>query len=260
MARHELSISMSSLLDKSTRLLKKGGQISLAYPPERLSELMLELESHKLYPSLARFVHGNYQTPAKVVLVSASQSRSALLRNAGIVFEQDAAVVDEGVVKESFRNRNETAAHAAKALAALKAQRVSKRHPGTLIIGADQMLQCRGIWFDKPRDLDHARDHLRTLRGKTHELLSAVCVVRDGDCLWSHFESAHLTMRAFSNAFLDEYLAATGDVVCTSVGAYHLEGQGAQLFSRIEGDYFTILGLPLLPLLGFLVKHEVVTA
>ena len=145
-------------------------------------------------------------------------------------------------------------------LAELKAQRVSQRHKDALVIGADQMLQCGGIWFDKPADLDHARGHLIALRGKTHELLSAVCVVRDGEVLWRHLESAQLTMRPFSDAFIDEYLAAAGDAVCASVGAYQLEGRGAQLFSRIEGDYFTILGLPLLPLLGFLVNHGVVTA
>ena len=146
------------------------------------------------------------------------------------------------------------------ALAELKAQRVSQRHKDALVIGADQMLQCGGIWFDKPPDLDHARGHLNALRGRTHELLSAVCVVRDGEVLWRHLESAQLTMRPFSDAFIDEYLAAAGDAVCASVGAYQLEGRGAQLFSCIKGDYFTILGLPLLPLLGFLVNHGVVTA
>tara|TARA_B100000676_G_scaffold54959_1_gene54060 strand:- start:362 stop:961 length:600 start_codon:yes stop_codon:yes gene_type:complete len=195
-----------------------------------------------------------------VVLASASQSRCALLCNAGIEVIRDPAAIDEDSVKESFRNRDEPASQTAMALAELKAQRVSKRHKDALVIGADQMLQCGGIWFDKPADLDHARGHLIALRGKTHELLSAVCVVRDGEVLWRHLESAQLTMRPFSDAFIDEYLAAAGDAVCASVGAYQLEGRGAQLFSRIEGDYFTILGLPLLPLLGFLVNHGVVTA
>ena len=195
-----------------------------------------------------------------VVLASASQSRCALLCNAGIEVIRDPAAIDEDSVKESFRNRDEPASQTAKALAELKAQRVSQRHKDALVIGADQMLQCGGIWFDKPADLDHARGHLIALRGKTHELLSAVCVVRDGEVLWRHLESAQMTMRPFSDAFIDEYLAAAGDAVCASVGAYQLEGRGAQLFSRIEGDYFTILGLPLLPLLGFLVNHGVVTA
>tara|TARA_Y100000588_G_scaffold379102_1_gene460710 strand:+ start:527 stop:1126 length:600 start_codon:yes stop_codon:yes gene_type:complete len=195
-----------------------------------------------------------------VILASASQSRGAVLRDAGIVFGRDPAAVDEKSVKEAFRIRKKSAGHVAGTLAELKAQQVSQRHPGALIIGADQMLQCDGIWFDKPPDIDHARGHLIALRGKTHELLSAVCVVRDGQCLWRHLESARLTMRPFSDSFLDEYLAAAGDVVCASVGAYLLENRGAQLFSRIEGDYFTILGLPLLPLLSFLVNQGVVTA
>ena len=195
-----------------------------------------------------------------VVLASASQSRCALLCNAGIEVIRDPAAIDEDSVKESFGNRDEPASQTAMALAELKAQRVSQRHKDALVIGADQMLQCGGIWFDKPADLDHARGHLIALRGKTHELLSAVCVVRDGEVLWRHLESAQMTMRPFSDAFIDEYLAAAGDAVCASVGAYQLEGRGAQLFSRIEGDYFTILGLPLLPLLGFLVNHGVVTA
>ena len=195
-----------------------------------------------------------------VVLASASQSRCALLCNAGIEVIRDPAAIDEDSVKESFRNRDEPASQTAMALAELKAQRVSKRHKDALVIGADQMLQCGGIWFDKPADLDHARGHLIALRGKTHELLSAVCVVRDGEVLWRHLERAQLTMRPFSDAFIDEYLAAAGDAVCASVGAYQLEARGAQLFSHIEGDYFTILGLPLLPLLGFLVNHGVVTA
>ena len=195
-----------------------------------------------------------------VVLASASQSRGALLCNAGIEVIRDPAAIDEDSVKESFRYRNELASQAAMALAELKAQQVSQRHKDALVIGADQMLQCGGIWFDKPPDLDHARGHLNALRGRTHELLSAVCVVRDGEVLWRHLESAQLTMRPFSDAFIEEYLAAAGDAVCASVGAYQLEGRGAQLFSCIKGDYFTILGLPLLPLLGFLVNHGVVTA
>ncbi len=195
-----------------------------------------------------------------VILASASASRGALLREAGIAIERDPASVDEDDVKLSFRNQNGSAAQVAEALAELKAQVVSQRYEGALVIGADQMLQCGGVWFDKPVDRDHARGHLIALRGKTHELLSAVCVIRDGECLWRHLESARLTMRPFSDAFLDEYLAAAGKSVCASVGAYRLENRGAQLFSRIEGDYFTILGLPLLPLLGFLVNHGVITA
>lgn len=195
-----------------------------------------------------------------VILASASPSRAMVLRNAGVGILCDPAAIDEEAVKNSFREENGSAAQVAEALAELKAQRVSQRHEGALVIGADQMLQCDGMWFDKPVDMRHARAHLRALRGKMHELLSAVCVVRDGQCVWRHLESARLTMRPFSDAFLDEYLGATGSAVCQSVGAYRLEDRGAQLFSRIEGDYFTILGLPLLPLLGFLMNHGVLTA
>ena len=194
-----------------------------------------------------------------VVLASASASRAAVLRNAGIAVEQVPASVDEDAVKESFRESNGSAAQAATALAELKAQHVSRQQPGDFVVGADQMLQCGGVWFDKPIDMDHARRHLIALRGNSHELVAAVCVVREGECLWRHLESATLTMRPFSDAFLDEYLDAVGDTVCSAVGAYRLEERGAQLFSRIEGDYFTILGIPLLPLLGFLVNHGVVT-
>lgn len=194
-----------------------------------------------------------------VILASASSSRAAVLRNAGVSIDCDPASIDEDAVKESFRKDNGSAAQVAEALAELKAQRVSQRHKGALVIGADQMLRCGGVWFDKPVDLDHARGHLMALRGKTHELIAAVCVARDGQCMWRHLESARLTVRPFSDAFLDEYIEAVGEAACLSVGAYQLEGRGAQLFSRIEGDYFTILGLPLLPLLGFLGNHGVVT-
>ena len=194
-----------------------------------------------------------------IVLASASQSRCTLLQNAGIEIVRDPATVDEDTVKNSARKHKEPASYVAETLAEIKAQQVSQRRAGALVIGADQMLQCGSAWFDKPLDLAHARSHLVSLRGKTHELLSAVCVVRDGECLWRHLESAKLTMRPFSDGFIDEYLAATGDGVCTSVGAYQLENRGVQLFSSIEGNYFTILGLPLLPLLGFLVNYGVVT-
>ena len=195
-----------------------------------------------------------------VILASASLSRAAVLGNAGVAIEREPASIDEEAVKNSFRKQNGSAAEVAETLAELKAQRISQRRAGALVIGADQMLQCGGAWFDKPIDLDHARGHLIALRGKTHELSSAVCVVRDGVCLWRHLESAKLTMRPFSDEFLDEYLDAVGQAACSSVGAYRLEDRGGQLFSRIEGDYFTILGLPLLPLLGFLVNQGVLTA
>ena len=193
-----------------------------------------------------------------VVLASASRSRAMLLGNAGVDAVRDPAAIDEEEVKASFRAEGADAATVAQALAELKAQRVSGRYPGALVIGADQMLDCNGVWFDKPVDRDHARAHLAALRGRTHELIAAVVVVRDRAVLWHHVARARLTVRPFGDAFLEDYLDRVGDDALLSVGAYQLEGLGAQLFSRIEGDYFTVLGLPLLPLLGFLRGHGVV--
>ena len=143
-------------------------------------------------------------------------------------------------------------ARVAEVLAELKAVRVSTRRPGALVIGADQMLDCDGAWFDKPADRDAARAQLLALRHKTHRLTSSVVAVRDGRRVWHHTESAKLTMRNFSEGFLDRYLEQAGAAVLSSVGAYQLEGLGAQLFLQVEGDFFTILGLPLLALMDFL--------
>ena len=134
----------------------------------------------------------------------------------------------------------------------------SRRYPGILVIGADQMLDCNGVWFDKPGDLDHAAAHLAALRGKEHSLLSAVCVVRDGVRLWHYNDIARLTMRSLTDAFIADYLADVGEDALSSVGAYQLEGRGIQLFARIDGDFFSILGLPLLPLLDFLRNNGVI--
>jgi septum formation protein len=197
-------------------------------------------------------------SPAPLILASASAARGALLRNAGIAFMAAAAAIDEDEIKAAFRAEGRPAAECATALAEAKAARVARRHPGSLVIGADQMLVCDGIWFDKPADLAAARAQLVALRGKRHELISALCVVRDGERLWHFVDRSSLIMRDFSDGFLDDYLTAVGDAVLGAVGAYHLEGRGVQLFARIEGGYFAILGLPLLPLLDFLRGHGVV--
>ncbi len=190
-----------------------------------------------------------------MILASGSSSRRSLLSNAGVEFDVEAANVDEEEVKLALRGEGATAAQTAETLAELKAQRVSRRHPGILVIGADQMLDCNGVWFDKPEDIDHAAAHLAALRGKEHQLLSAVCVVRDGQRLWHHNDVARLTLRNLSDSFIEDYLAAVGEDALSSVGAYQLEGRGIQLFASIRGDYFSILGLPLLPLLDFLRGH-----
>jgi len=191
-----------------------------------------------------------------LVLASASATRAALLERAGFRVLRDPASVDEDEVKAAFRSEKSDAASCAIALAEAKAERVSRRHPGDLVIGADQILDCNGVWFDKPPDLAHARAQLVALRGKRHELATAVTVYRDGANLWHEVDLPRLTMRAFSDDFLDAYIADCGEEILGCVGAYQLEALGAQLFERIEGDFFAILGLPLLPLLGFLRAHD----
>lgn len=193
-----------------------------------------------------------------VILASSSPTRRDLLTRAGLRFEAIAPGVDEEEVKSSFRSRRLTGGATAEALAELKARKVSGAHPGALVIGADQMLVCGTLWFSKPETMEGARDQLLTLRGKTHDLFTSVCVARDGVRLWHHTDTAHLTMRNFSDGFLDDYLRQMGQTVLQSVGAYQAEGLGIQLFSRILGDYFGIMGLPILPLLDFLRTHMAV--
>ncbi len=196
--------------------------------------------------------------PPAVVLASASRIRAELLRKAGVECTVAPAHIDEEEVKRSLRGEGADGAAIADTLAELKARHLAPRFPGALIVGADQVLDCQGTLFDKPPDLDHARAHLVALRGRTHDLVSAVSVLRDGVRLWHHIARARLTMRDFSDDFLDAFLTEAGESALASVGGYQLEGPGVQLFERIEGDYFTILGLPLLPLLDFFRNHGVV--
>ena len=193
-----------------------------------------------------------------IILASASKSRASLMRAGGITFEVVPSHADEDSIKDSLKAEGATAAQCAETLAELKAVQISQRHHEALVIGADQMLDCDGLWFDKPKDMDGARNHMLLLRGKTHVLPTAVCVVVNGSRIWHHVASPRLTVRDFSDAFIESYLEAAGTAVLSSVGAYQLEGPGAQLFSRIDGDFFTILGLPLLELLGFLREHGAV--
>lgn len=206
----------------------------------------------------ARPLAGPRAAETQLILASGSAVRARLLAEAGIAFHREVAAVDEAQVKAALKAEGAAATLAAETLAELKAQRISRRYPEALVIGADQILDCGGTWFDKPADQAAARAALLALRGRSHLLLSSVVVVRGGDRLWHRNERAALLMREFSDDFVDAYLAATGDDALQSVGAYQLEGLGAQLFARIDGDYFTILGLPLLPLLDFLRNHGVV--
>ena len=204
--------------------------------------------------------HAPASAGAELVLASASPARSRVLRDAGVAFVVEAAAVDEAAVAASMIADGGGGAEVASALAELKALRVATRQSGALVIGADQVLVCEGRLFAKPETADRARADLRALRGRTHELMSAVCVVRDGQPLWRHLARTRMVMRPFSEAFLEDYLEAMGEDALAAVGAYQVEGLGAQLFSRIEGDHTAILGLPLLPLLDFLRGHGFVAA
>lgn len=191
-----------------------------------------------------------------IILASGSAVRRRMLEAAGLAFEVEIPRVDEDAAKASLRADGLKPRDQADALAELKALSVSRRRPG-FVIGADQMLAIEGETLDKPRNIAEARNHLMRLRGKTHQLLCAAIVARDGAPIWRRVETPRLKMRAFSEAFLDDYLAQAGEAALHSVGAYQLEGLGAQLFESVEGDYFSVLGLPLLPLLAFLREHGV---
>ncbi len=192
-----------------------------------------------------------------LILASASKARRAVLEGAGLRFETRTAGVDEAAIKEAAQAEGISADQAALILADAKAERVARSAPDALVIGADQLLVCDGAWFDKPPDMAAARTHLQRLRGRRHELVTALVCHRGGQRIWQHVAKPRLTMRDFSDAFLEAYLAAEGEALLSSVGAYRLEGHGAQLFDVIEGDQPAILGLPLLPLLGFLRQHGV---
>ena len=194
----------------------------------------------------------------QMVLASQAAVRAAMLRAAGLSFEVRPARVDEGAIKSAMRADDPDGRATAQALASLKAQRVSAKEPGAFVIGADQLLVCGAEWFDKPVDRDDARAQLRRLRGRSHTLVTAVSVVRDEAELWSEVACPELTMRPFSDAFLERYLERAGNAVLACVGGYEAEGLGGQLLAEIRGDWFAVLGLPLLPLLAFLRGHGLV--
>jgi septum formation protein len=194
-----------------------------------------------------------------VTLASKSATRVALLTGAGVGFEAVGSGVDEDAAKASLLSEQASPREIADALAEMKAVKVSQRRPG-LVIGSDQTLDLAGTLFDKPETPKAARAQLLQLRGQVHNLHSAVVIARDGQPIWRTVETAKLSMRPFTDAWLDGYLARQGETILGSVGCYHLEDEGIQLFDRIDGDYFTILGLPLLGLLDFLRLHGALEA
>jgi septum formation protein len=192
------------------------------------------------------------RTGERLILASSSPTRHRLLADAALEFTVEPARIDEATIKARFMADGRTASDCALDLAEAKARQIGADYPCDLVIGADQILVCGGTWFDKPANLADARCQLRALCGGTHQLVTAACVVQGQACIWQGKTSAKLTMRKFSDTFLETYLAAEGAAVLGSVGAYRLEGRGIQLFAQVEGDYFAILGLPLLELIGFL--------
>jgi septum formation protein len=175
-----------------------------------------------------------------------------MLERAGLVVAVDAPNVDEGAVKQDCRAQGLGAGDTAMELAIAKAGQVAPRHPGRIVLGADQMLECEGEWFDKPADRAAAARQIARLSSRTHTLFSAVAAVRDDDVIWRGLEHAELSVRALSADFIESYLDRVGDAVLSSVGGYQVEGLGIQLFDAIRGEHSTILGMPLIPLLGFL--------
>jgi septum formation protein len=187
-----------------------------------------------------------------LVLASASATRAAILTQAGLLFERDTPQVDERAVEAALEGSDVGPDDVAAVLAEVKATEVSARRPGDVVIGADQTLALGDQRFHKPADMDAARRQLLALSGRTHQLHSAVVVAVDGVAEFRAVETASLTMRTLTPAFIGHYLSVVGDRALSSVGAYQVEGYGIQLFEAIEGSHFTILGLPLLPLLAHL--------
>jgi septum formation protein len=197
--------------------------------------------------------------PVQITLASKSAARAAILRNAGLVFETVSSGVDEDAAKAGLLAEGASPREVADALAELKAFKVSTKRPG-LVIGSDQTLDLDGALFDKVDTVEAARAQLIQLRGKVHKLHSAVVVARDGQPIWRVVETSKLSVRDFSDAWLDGYLERNSPEILWSVGCYLLEGEGVQLFNRIDGDYFSILGLPILGLFDFLRLHGALQA
>ncbi|MBI37546.1 MAG: septum formation protein Maf [Alphaproteobacteria bacterium] len=198
------------------------------------------------------------QSHSSVILASKSKIRTRLLNSAGVKHTVFSSEIDESEIKFRLKKEKVVPGRIASILAEKKAEKISLLHPNSLVVGVDQILDCEGVIFDKPKNLDEARNHLMVLRGRNHKLLVSVCLAQYGIKIWSYESEATLEMRHLSDDYIDWYIRNMGEEACQTVGAYKIEGLGAQLFSKIEGDYFSILGIPLLSLLTELRQHGVI--
>ncbi len=192
-----------------------------------------------------------------VVLASGSSIRAKLLRDAGVRFSTKVSKIDEASIIASLKTEKAKPKDVVDLLAEYKAQRVALKYSDAIVIGCDQILVCDKEIYEKAQTLDAARSTLQSLRGKAHQLMSAVVIFEQGKPVWRHMGRAQLVMRDFSDLYLENYIEQNRDTILSSVGCYRLEEEGVQLFSHIQGDYFTILGIPLLEVLGFLRSHGV---
>lgn len=192
------------------------------------------------------------QEKSPIILASGSHARQQMLKNAGITYEAIPADIDENKILSAMRSEAADVSQIALELAKAKALHVSTLKPGAYTIGSDQILECEGQLFQKARTKDEAREKLKTLSGNTHTLISSVVVSKESKMIWSHTDTVKLTMHNLDDQFIEEYIESAGDDIFNCVGAYAFENHGAWLFSSIDGNYFTILGMPFLPLLAFL--------